>query len=72
MQIYIVHKLVDREDVQETHLVSAHVDKLKADTAAQTIDHQGHDGVYGVVETVELDLTGAPTAVKVAIAQSHS
>jgi hypothetical protein len=58
VKIYIVSKMVDREDEQSSATVSAHVDSFQAKTAAQVIDHQGFDGVYGVVETVELDLSG--------------
>jgi hypothetical protein len=57
VKIYIVSKMVDREDEQSSTTVSAHVDSFQAKTAAQVIDHQGIDGVYGIVEPVELDLT---------------
>lgn len=58
MKIYIVSKITESLTDPATDTVSAHVDKMQADTAAQSIDHQGRDGIYGVVETVELDLTG--------------
>jgi hypothetical protein len=62
MMIYVVSKMIDREDDQSSTTISAHVDRFTADTAAQVISHQGHDGIYGVVESVELDLTGADQA----------
>jgi hypothetical protein len=58
MIVYVVSKVVDQIDNSSTTTVSAHVDKFQADTAAQAIDHRGLSGVYGIVESVELDLTG--------------
>lgn len=62
MIVYVVSKVVDQIDNSSTTTVSAHVDKFQADTAAQAIDHRGLSGVYGIVESVELDLTGLDQA----------
>lgn len=64
MKIYIVSKVVDKLDNPSITTVSAHVDKGRADAAAKAIagwrivDSTLQSIVYGVVETVELDLTG--------------
>jgi hypothetical protein len=70
MMIYVVSKMTDRKDEQSSETISAHVDQFTADTAAQAISHQGHDGIYGVVESVELDLTGSTSDEALAIAQA--
>lgn len=63
MQIYVVAKMTDTEQLQESETVGAFVDKERADAAAKKIDAARVAGEYGIVETVELDLTGL---------QSHS
>lgn len=57
MKIYIVAKMVESETPSST-TIGAYADRLKAVTAAEAIDHQGITDVYGIVETVELDLAG--------------
>lgn len=66
MQIHIVSKVVDSLTEPERTTVGAYIDKDRADAAAKAIagtvrvtsaaDLAGM--TYGVVETVELDLTG--------------
>lgn len=68
MKIYIAMRCMEYE---YTIPVSAHIDKLRADAAAEVFDKDSDKALYGEVQEIELDLTGAPTAVKVAIAQSH-
>lgn len=64
MKLYIVSKIVDSMTEPETTMVSAHIDKDQADAAAKTIAGRVVVGsalqgiTYGVVEDVELDLTG--------------
>jgi hypothetical protein len=64
VKIYIVSKITDSLTDPATETVSAHVDKDRADAAAQAIagrivvDSTLQSVTYGVVETVELDLTG--------------
>lgn len=58
MKIYVVARMVDREDDMSSATVSAHVDEGRARAAQRKIDAVREDGIYGVVETVELDLTG--------------
>ena len=55
MKIFVVAKMTDTEDLQETVTTSAHVDDTLAQDAARA--HDGATGHYGAVETVELDLT---------------
>lgn len=64
MKIYIVSKIVDSMTDPESTTVSAHADKDRADAAAKAIAgrvvvNNTLQGItYGVVESVELDLTG--------------
>jgi hypothetical protein len=58
MIVYVVSKVVDQIDDPSTTTVSVHVDERCAYDAAKAIDHRGLSGVYAVVETVKLDLTG--------------
>jgi hypothetical protein len=63
VKIYIVSKVTDELDGPATETVSAHVDKDRADAAAKAIagrlviQDTLQSVTYGVVETVELDLT---------------
>lgn len=73
MKIYIVTKMVDELDNPSSTTMSAHVDKDRADAAAKAIagtkvvinaaDLQSM--TYGVVETVDLDLTGVLDQVQI-------
>jgi hypothetical protein len=64
MKIYIVSKVTDSLTEPATETVSAHVDKDRADAAAKAIAGRVvvqdtlQSVTYGVVETVELDLSG--------------
>lgn len=70
MQIYVVAKMVDSETEPSSETVGAYVDKSRADTAAKAIAGElkvdSLDKLksitYGVVETVELDLSGLDQA----------
>lgn len=69
MRIYIVSKVVDSADLQESITVGAYVDKDRADAKAQEIAGRKMLGdlqslTYGVVESVELDLTGVADVVE--------
>lgn len=62
MMIYIVSKLVDREDDQSSTTMSVHVDRARAETRRKAIDDVGEFLTYGVIEDVELDLKGLTVA----------
>lgn len=69
MKIHIVSKVVDSLQNPETTLVGAYVDKNRADAKAQEIVGRKTLGdlqslTYGVVESVELDLTGVADVVE--------
>lgn len=58
MKIHIVSKLVeDADGPVSANTVSAHIDPDRAEDARNTIDQDPAAG-YGVIETVELDLSG--------------
>lgn len=64
MKIHIVSKVADSLTEPESTTVGAYVDKSRADAAAKAIagrmlvNDTLQSVTYGVVETVELDLTG--------------
>lgn len=59
MKIFLVHKMVDREDEQSSTTMSAHIDESCAETRRKAIDDVGEHLTYGVVEPVELDLSAS-------------
>jgi len=62
MQVLIVSRIIDDLDMPESITVSAHVDPERAATAVKKISSDSKPG-YGVVEVIELDLTGMEQAM---------
>lgn len=58
MRIYVVYKVADRCGSIAPVPISAHVDRDRAVAACPPDNRHRRNGTYGLVRSVELDLTG--------------